>query len=693
MRSLIWKELRENIKWVPVPGLVILLVFLIEKPGQPMLDRTDAYFFCLTAVVFGLALGFLQVIFEAQGDKRAVLMHRPLAPSRIFAAKALAGMTVYVLALGIPFVCVESWFATPGNIVTPYDWRTSLPWLADILSGVVYYFAGMLIAQREARWYGSRGLALATGFFCSYLVWALPEFWQALVAIGMFVLLLAVAAWGSFCTGGAYPPLPRLAKGALGASLFLGLVILSMMGKQLAGEWSDPGMHYQVDIGRRGQLLYSTHEEGRGEIAINDVDGRPADLKGERSWRANLTLLDVPVHWGYRHNARFYVECANDTKPAGERWFFDHAQGRLLGYDAYYHHSLGSFGPEGFTPAGRQPVDRFPNQLLFITNRSQYITTEYLAFPDGVYLVDFVGRSIRRFFTPASGEKVRAVRWWRDDESNRSLVVVTTNQSVHIATEDGQRLVSMPWVLSADKYGPVFVGTLEKPHRYFVWYHLRLWLREPEEYQSEPSYLFEYDAQGRELAHRAVPPFPYPASPYAQSLYGVVTSLTEVATLLGTSQYVRSLARSNGSTRKYALIDYLEGIQYYVPGTATMATTLSPATQPPRGLIVGYVALILLSASASALVAVVLARRHAFSPFRCLGWALLCFLFGWIGLVLMLTLLEWSGRIPCPKCNRLRVVTRDTCEHCGALQAAPTRDGTEVFESAATAPPAALSVS
>ena len=37
----------------------------------------------------------------------------------------------------------------------------ALPWLADVLTGLVYYFAGMLTAQREARWYGSRCLGLA----------------------------------------------------------------------------------------------------------------------------------------------------------------------------------------------------------------------------------------------------------------------------------------------------------------------------------------------------------------------------------------------------------------------------------------------------------------------------------------------------------------------------------------------------
>ena len=142
----------------------------------------------LTAAVFpGAALGFLQVFFEARGDKRSLLLHRPISRSRIFLGKALAGVALYVLALGIPFACLESWFATPGKMPAPYHWRTGLPWLADILSGLVYYFAGMLTAQREARWYGSRGLALAAAFFLLLpSVWILPEFWQRpLVAIGI----------------------------------------------------------------------------------------------------------------------------------------------------------------------------------------------------------------------------------------------------------------------------------------------------------------------------------------------------------------------------------------------------------------------------------------------------------------------------------------------------------------------------
>src|SRR5262249_2981095 len=131
----------------------------------------------------------------------------------------------------------------------------------------------------------------------------------------------------------------------------------------------------------------------------------------------------------------------------------------------------------------------------------------------------------------------------------------------------------------------------------------------------------------------------------------------------------------------------------YVPGTSTMATCLSPATQPPSGLVAGYLTLILLAAAASALGCFVLARRHAFCRVRCIGWALVGFFFGWVGLVLMLALQEWPARIRCPKCQKLRVVTREKCEHCGASHAVPPPDNTEVFESANTAPPIALSAS
>jgi hypothetical protein len=158
----------------------------------------------LVAALSGAVLGFLQVFAEARGDKRSLLLHRPLSPSRIFLAKVLAGVSLYLVALLAPFLCAVGLAATPGHVAAPFEWRMALPWLADLLTGLVYYFAGMISAQREARWYGSQFLPLAAGLFTSLLVWNATEFWQALVAIGMMGALVAVAAWGSVVSGGAY---------------------------------------------------------------------------------------------------------------------------------------------------------------------------------------------------------------------------------------------------------------------------------------------------------------------------------------------------------------------------------------------------------------------------------------------------------------------------------------------------------
>ena len=67
---------------VPLPSLAILLVFLIARPQEAMPDVTSVCFHCLIAAVFGAALGFVQIYFDGHGDKRSLLLHRPLSRRR-----------------------------------------------------------------------------------------------------------------------------------------------------------------------------------------------------------------------------------------------------------------------------------------------------------------------------------------------------------------------------------------------------------------------------------------------------------------------------------------------------------------------------------------------------------------------------------------------------------------------------------
>jgi len=494
--------------------------------------------------------------------------------------------------------------------------------------------------------------------------------------------LVGLAAWGSFAAGGSFAPQPPLARIALAVTFLTGLLIVSMLGKQMLGEWTDSGIEWNYNLDRQGRVLLAPFKEGIGEIGPwIDVSGQePPDLKEKvvdnrviAPWSASGTPLD----WSYRNSGRFYVPCNNDSMPGDEIWFYDQSRRRLFGFDPILHYSLGSFGPDGFTPPGKQPGECFQGELCYQTTRWQSDSQRFLAFPGGVYSVDFGHRKIRMLFTPAQGETVTSARRWRDLDTKRQRIVVTTDRSVHFLKEDGSSLASIP--RNYEKQKLVLVGLLEKPERYFAWYPPRPWLLEPQDYKASPSYLYEYDTVGRELACRTAPPPPYPAASYAEALFGLVTPMTEAATVVGASQYLRAQERSQGSTHKPVLLDYLENSRHCIPGTAWFEVT-------PNGLIPSYLALILLSAAASALGCFLLARRYAFSRARRIGWPLVGFFFGWVGLILMLAVQEWPARIACPKCRKLRVVTRDTCEHCGALPAAPSLDSTGIFEGIAATP-------
>ncbi|HEX5271675.1 MAG TPA: hypothetical protein VFW33_14355, partial [Gemmataceae bacterium] len=637
----------------------------------------------LVAAGFGAALGFLQFFFESRGDPRSILLHRPLSRSNIFLAKALAGAGLYLLALGAPFVAVEAWMAIPGHMAAPYDWRTSLPWLADILAGLVYYFAGALTAQRQARWYGSRGLGLAAAFVGTLLVWMLPEFWQAFVVVVAIGTLTAAAAWGSFLAGGAYAPQPRPAKAALAVTLLLALSLVGFLGKLVAGQLSHAGrVEYEYRLDRQGRVLLLPWKEGVGPTEpLTDLDGQvPDDLRGCRVDRnliddieAPLTGLGWPKVRSYRNAGRFYVEYENDSKPGREEWFYVAERGRVLGYDAEHGQFLGSYGPDGYAPAGQPPGERFRGELRYTTRLWEAIPPPYLTFPGAVYSVDFARHTVRTLFTAAEGETVQWASRWRDRREGGSLVVVSTDRSVHLLTPAGVPVVSVPRAFDPAESRLRSVGRLEGPERYVFWYGPPNF-QGPDGLGTTPSHLLEYDAGGREVARRVIPPAPEVEPSSADVLFGLATPPTEAATLVGGSRSLRWEARATGgATQSLVLELFEEWIGYFIPIAVWRTDTRS-------GMFVGFSALSLLSSAVCAAACFVLAGRYAFSGSRRVGWALCGLLFGWVGLVLMLALQEWPARVRCPACGRSRRVDRERCEHCGAPHAQPARDGTEIFE-------------
>ena len=103
MKSMIWKECHENLKWAVIAALVLGGIVALGRPS--LMSPALLLFLSPVAAASGAVLGFLQVSFESGGDKRSLLLHRPMSRSRIFLGKAVAGVGLYLLAMGLPFAC------------------------------------------------------------------------------------------------------------------------------------------------------------------------------------------------------------------------------------------------------------------------------------------------------------------------------------------------------------------------------------------------------------------------------------------------------------------------------------------------------------------------------------------------------------------------------------------------------------
>jgi hypothetical protein len=683
MRSLLWKECHANLKWAVLPSLLLLVpMVLLGGPDEPPTgDHLLGWH--VVAAGFGAVLGFLQVFFEARGDPRALLLHRPLGPSRIFLGKAVAGVGLYLLGMGLPFAALAAWCATPGHLAAPFPGRAVLPWVADVLTGVVYYFAGMLTAQREGRWYGGRCLGLPAAFLATVLVWTVPELWTALLALGALAALLGVAAWGSFLTGGAYAPQPRVARAALAGTLLAGLLVLSVAAKIAVGRCLDPGVRSMYVLDRQGQILLVRWTIGAGPLdSVTDLEGRvPPEFQGKRVSRSAVDDIDarlVPLSaWGYRtrcyrNTGRVFVEYGNETLAGDEHWFYAPDQGRLVGYDAKHRLPVGSFGPDGFVPHGERPTGRFPGELIQHTDLWEVKSPNCLAFPEAVYDVDFARHALQTLFTAPEGETVLAARRWKDLKRPPELLLIQTDRRVYVRTEAGAPLLSVPLAYDPRDYA-VSVGRLQDPSRYVFWY-APPGFHQPEDFLSLPIHVLEYDASGREVARREVPTRS-PAEPsYAQALLGPGTPPAEAAALVGTARHLRAQARSSAGTDAWEVLELLDlWLPYLIPGSSWWMATRT-------GLVPGFLALSLVSAAACAAACFLLGRRATFGQARLVGWSLCGLAFGPVGLLLLLALGALPARIRCASCGGPRVVDRERCEHCGAAHAPPAPDGTEIFE-------------
>ena len=682
MKTLILKELRENVK-LAVLGLGILALILalnaqkystilknlggisesqqVYLPWQPLVSSDILIgFFC---AIFGAVLGWFQIHNERHRDLWAFLIHRPITRTEIFFGKVIAGLMLYVLATGLPLIGFIAWALVPGHVAAPFQWAMLRPTAIIVLSGTLYYFAGMLTGLRQARWYASRALGLGVALFVSLMFQSEWHLWQALFLILIGGIILATAVWGGFHSHGYYRGQPAPGRLALTGALMPGWGFVLALTAILLVELllRSPYSQTQYQMTKDGAIYKVTQGDG-DQSNIVDLAGKPlVDSKtGRRIGTADFNrqlCIRVQISPDFSnqapHGRWFDRDCNRFTfwrATPDTLWYYWGRYGRLVGYDIATRRFIGSLGPDGFAQNVAGDGSRFDHAPAHASASRRIINTA-----DTVYALDLEHRATKAIFTltnessgattlsattNAANEAIGEIAEVSLNGNDWDYTIVVTRGYIRLLTPDGKVLWRAAYKPGYPDYNQIQVAFLDSRNQFALWLG--------------PSWYAQGKAGGK-LPTQVV---------WLDRKQGVLKN-TDLPELFHNG---REFARE----QKLISLSISPALMVMIP-----LINEQPRLEDIPWVLVRY-------SLAAALVCLPigwwLGLRYSLSLPARLGWAAFYLVFGIPGLLTFLSVQEWPARESCPNCKKLRVVDRDQCEHCGANFAPPERNGTEVFE-------------
>jgi hypothetical protein len=659
MRAVLLKELRENAKWSGAIFVVILMVVygLMRRRNPYMMYALAEPPMLMFVPLVGLLFGVVQSLFETKADNWAFVVHRPASRRQIFVAKSVAGLVLLYGALGLPCLIAAAWAARPGNLRITFAWPMLLPSLALVLSSGCYYFVGMIVTLRGARWWGTRLLPVAFAISCSLGILVATEFWQAAIVVMVCCLIGATAAYETFATAGAADSgfVGRLALGttlSIGSvSLGIGVVAFSII-FQSTRSWS----WWRLDNDGNVLRVTTTLHGNERTSEVSDPSGRRIpELSGvdlddpffaNRFVRFETTLLDERlIEWpisviyygnGYRYPAGTVVGLPRAGKFGVRMPYacqFNMSNRIIEVYDSGSRRLFGTVGPGGFSPGRTVPKEQFPGTLL---NPDSQRNTHTLAFNSSVYWMELDRRRVRKIYSATTEDPVVAATELAPQSD--PTVLIGTRKHLYVLRPSGE-------VISTATLNPnlndSFCSVAMLPNR-----HVVSWTG--------------------------------PMSP-TEPRHPAVVELT-------TDPIAQVVKRTE--TPKYQSFESLT-----LPRTVALALVYPPAAVPvfrywqwswllelgpQRGRLFQWSALA--SGVLSCVLAILLARRYGNRYWGVAGWALIALALGPAGIVALVGLNEMPAREGCAVCGGSRWAGRLLCPRCAADLEPPAAEGLEIFE-------------
>lgn len=665
MRALFWKEWRENLRWALI-GLAVIATAMAytlrSDPNDYYSSNREIWqglqsgqFLMVTVFGFpvvGVALGFLQILTELRRDQWAFLVHRPVTRNEIFWGKALPGGLLYLLATGIPLGVTAWWLSQPGHLAAPFDPRQILPGLVDLLTGFGFYLAALLSGILPGPWYGRRALPLLTACFGTAAAKA-SQFINALEGVLLVILTLLLAAWAAYLRFGLFRGQPWWGKASAVLSCLFGL---SMIGSWFWIGWGivQPAKPYtstNYGILKSGEIVRITSQANwyKSVVTLDGKEVQPLN-KASFDWQdflngAYLSLKTYPSYNYYRNPRSFFDFMYVYGGPFS--WFYVQKDSRYVAYDRISKALSGYMGPGGFAlPSDEAKAGRF---LKSGTSRSW--SDSIVVAKDGVYVPDFMAQTVTNIYTPAPGEIINSATPFYPENGSSDApkdYAISTPQKL-IFLPAGKPSLTIPEIPNISDYQTLQIYRMANGAKYFLMYS-------PLNPKKTKTFLRELGSDGSVLSQQDLPnireekqsiPFiswargtldPLGARIWGQGLAWIHESCGD--------QQARPLWKYDPDTRRYFLKFW------YASLAASILCTI--------------------------LVQIPL-RRTQFDRQR-LGWSIFVFFYGIGGLLAFYIVQNWPRRVICPSCGKKRSTERETCEHCGVGWPAPSRDGTEIFE-------------
>ena len=683
MKTMIWKELRENLKWAVLALIILALAELYALStgregannfnGNTLCGSTFLLVTSFGCALVGAAIGTLQILPELRRDQWAALLHRPVTRSTIFFGKVIAGLGLYFFATTLPFLASVAYVAMPGQFAAPLVPGLLLPGLSDLFLGMVFYFLALLLCLHRGRWIGGRGAILLSAL--PVFVLHLTAGYPFLLPIGTSLVIL-LAAWGAMQANGLMrdrPPLMRIAcvaiifTGSYAALLLLGALV------QLLPHKTQPSSATYTSflIAKDGRVFLSTRKVDGSQMTLTDMEGKPVTDEryvGNNSGSAFLPSLPLAENlektpdWENAflrrmpRNTMNYIRTVGRDYASKEIWYLLVARNYFVGFDKLSRRCVGICDKKGFHSAGSK-ADPFPGKLQAsylgaFTNQPYWSGTQ-------LDLVQFSERIFKPVFD-AKDDVIYGALNVASTYDKEGLIAVALKKEVRIFDAQGKPLLVIPYGHDPATWEDLSISTNEALDRLYLQYSPDLWTQRADpSVKKQPVFLDVVDLQEAVLHS-----YSYLREKFADTGPDWLSQF-----YLRTSPPVPALA---GTILQKVFPPELP--EFDSPGYPHPSWVVAPGELP----ILFGVALVL------AVLAWAQASRIGFSAKQAWRWSLFVFCLGLPGFIAFRLAADWPARVRCPQCARKRPVETGECPGCHQAWPPPLRTGSEIFDSPAS---------